>query len=88
MELQSGYKSLPLFLRNLRLGTFVDAGFAADNFSGDELLIGAGFQLITGMEIAWGFMADFSVGLAWPVKQPDDMHYTGPQFLIQIGRPL
>jgi hypothetical protein len=88
MELQAGYKALPLFLRNLRLGTFVDAGFAADVLRDDEVLIGAGFQLITGMEIAWGFMADFSVGLAWPLKQPRDLDHSGARFLIQIGRPL
>jgi hypothetical protein len=88
VELQAGYKTLPLFLRNMRLGTFVDAGFAAERASRDEWLIGAGFQLITGMEIAWGFMADFSIGLAWPLRQPDDLDHRGPVFLIQIGRPL
>jgi hypothetical protein len=88
LELQAGYKTLPLFLRNMRLGTFIDAGFASDRLNSDEVLIGAGFQLITGMEIAWGFMADFSMGVAWPLKQPGDLDHRGPQFLVQIGRPL
>lgn len=88
MELQTGYKTLPLFLRNMRLGTFVDAGFAADRMDRDEWLVGAGFQLITGMQIAWGWMADFSMGLAWPIRQPADLDHRGPVFLILIGRPL
>jgi hypothetical protein len=86
--LQTGYKTLPLFLRNVRLGTFVDSGFASEHVSANELLVGAGFELITGLEVAWGFDADFRIAFAWPLKQPDDLNQKGPKFIIQIGKPL
>ena len=87
-SLQTGYKTLPLFLHNISVGTFVDCGFAAEHPSNEDLLMSAGFELITGMELAWGFMANFRLGWAWPLRQPDDLNQSGPQFLIQIGRPL
>ena len=87
-NLQAGYKSLPLFLHNISIGTFVDCGFAADHLTSEEILAGAGFEMITGMELAWGFMADFRLGWAWPLRWPDDVTQDGPVFLIQIGRPL
>lgn len=87
-NLQAGYKSLPLFLHNIGIGTFVDSGFATDDLNGEEILASAGFELITGMELAWGFMADFRLGWAWPLRKPDDVTQDGPIFLIQIGRPL
>jgi hypothetical protein len=87
-ELQSGYKTLPLFLHNIHLGTFVDAGVADQHPASEDILVGAGFELITGMEIAWGIMAHFRLGLAWPVVKPDGLEQDGPVFLIQIGRPL
>lgn len=87
-HLQTGYRTLPLFLRNVRLGTFLDSGFASEHVSANDLLVGAGLELITGLELAWGFDADFRVALAWPLKQPDDLNQSGPQFIIQIGKPL
>jgi hypothetical protein len=87
-RLQTGYNTLPLFLHNIRLGTFVDAGFAADRPSSDDLLVGAGFELITGMELAWGFRSEFRVGWAWSLLQADGLDENGPIFLLQIGRPL
>jgi hypothetical protein len=61
---------------------------AAEDFSGDELLVSAGFELITGMELAWGIMADFRLGVAWPLVQPDYLHQSGPVYFIQFGQPL
>ncbi|RJQ66056.1 MAG: hypothetical protein C4519_26165 [Desulfobacteraceae bacterium] len=87
-HLQRGYKTLPLFLRNISLGTFIDGGIAGDHLSKDDLLVGAGIELITGMELAWGFNADFRIAWAWPLKKPDDLDQSGAQFLIQIGKPL
>ncbi|MDA8138424.1 MAG: hypothetical protein M0036_07175 [Desulfobacteraceae bacterium] len=87
-SLQSGYKMVPLFLRNISIGTFADSGFASQHLSSDEILASAGFELITGMELAWGYMADFRMGWAWPLRKPADVDQSGPVFLIQIGRPL
>jgi hypothetical protein len=87
-RLQTGYHTLPLFLHNISLGTFVDAGLAADRPSSDDLLAGAGFELVTGMELAWGFRSEFRLGWAWPLLQADGLDEAGPIFLIQIGRPL
>jgi hypothetical protein len=87
-RLQSGYKTVPLFLRNISIGTFADSGFASENLSSDEILASAGFELITGMELAWGYMADFRLGWAWPLRKPVDVEQAGPVFLIQIGKPL
>lgn len=87
-RLQTGYKTLPLFLRNIGIGTFIDTGMAAEDFNGDELLVGAGFELITGLELAWGVLADFKLGVAWPLLQPDNLEPSGPIFLIQFGQPL
>jgi hypothetical protein len=88
LKLQTGYKTLPLFLHNMNLGGFVDTGFAAEHVDADEILVSAGLELITGMELAWDIMSRFSIGLAWPIKQPDDLNQSGPVLLIQIGRPL
>ena len=87
-RLQAGYKTFPLFLRNVNLGTFIDAGFAASHFNREELLVSAGFEFITGLELAWNFNANFRIGLAWPLQQPDDLNQSGPVLLVQIGRPL
>jgi hypothetical protein len=87
-RLQRGYKTLPVFLHNLRLGTFVDTGFAAQPVSSDDLLIGAGVELTTGLELAWNFKSDFTIGVAWPLKQPVFLHEQGPVFLFQLGLPL
>lgn len=87
-KLQTGYKTLPLFLHNISVGTFVDSGFAADEFSYDHVLVSAGFELITGMELAWGSMSDFRIGIAWPLRQPDNVEDSGPVILLQIGSPL
>ncbi len=88
IKLQTGYKTLPLFLHNIHLGSFVDAGFATEHLDSDEILVSAGFELVTGMELAWDIMSRFSVGLAWPLKQPADLNQSGPVLLIQLGRPL
>ncbi|MFC1859574.1 hypothetical protein ACFL9U_16325, partial [Thermodesulfobacteriota bacterium] len=87
-NIQKGYKTLPLFLHRLRLGTFVDAGMSADDLAAENLLMGAGFELITSMEIAWGNLSSFRMGVAWPIRQPDYLNEEGPVFLIQLGRPL
>jgi hypothetical protein len=87
-NLQKGYKTLPLFLHRLRLGTFIDAGAASDRLTWDETLVGVGVELITTMEIAWGNLSAFRMGIAWPARQPDSLDEEGPIFLIQLGRPL
>lgn len=87
-RLQTGYKTLPLFLHNISVGTFVDAGFASDRFRSEDFLIGAGFELITGMQLAWGSRSDFRIGVAWPIQQPDAFEDKGAIILIQIGSPL
>jgi len=87
-DLQMGHKTLPLFLHNLSLGTFIDAGLCSEKITGDQLLAGAGFELITSMEIAWGTFSAFKMGVAWPVDQPDYLDEEGPILVLQIGRPL
>lgn len=87
-NLQAGYETLPLFFHRLRLGTFVDAGFAGENITGDDLLVGAGFELVTSLEIAWGNLSSFRIGVSWPLVQPDYLDQKGPLFIFQIGRPL
>jgi len=46
LNLQQGYKTLPLFLRRLRPGTFVNVNAASDMISVDDALIVAGFELL------------------------------------------
>lgn len=87
-ELQAGYKTLPLFLHNVKLSTFVDAGFASEHYDADEILIGAGVELITGFQLAWDKKSHLSIGLGWPLKKPEDIQQDGPVWLILIGRPL
>jgi hypothetical protein len=50
-NLQTGYKWLPLFLHRLRLGTYVDAGYASVSSRSDDFLLGAGFELLTSLEL-------------------------------------
>ena len=88
LKLQTGYETLPLFLHNMKLGLFMDSGFAAEHIEANEILVSAGIELITGMELAWDIMSRFSIGLAWPIEQPEDLNQSGPVLLIQIGRPL
>jgi hypothetical protein len=88
VNLQKGYTTFPLFLHRLRLGTFIDAGAASDQLSWDDTLIGAGLELVTSLEIAWGNLSAFRMGIAWPIRQPDILDEKGPVFLIQLGRPL
>jgi hypothetical protein len=88
VRLQTGYKTLPLFLHNIRLGTFVDTGFAAQDISSDDLLISAGLEVITGLELAWNFKSDVRIGVAWPLRQPVFLDEEGPVFLFQLGLPL
>ncbi len=87
-NLQAGYKTLPLYFHRIYLGTFVDAGIASDRPSRDDILVGAGFELITSLEIAWGNLSSFRIGFAWPLEQPDGLAESGPVFLIQLGHPL
>lgn len=88
VNIQRGYETLPLFLHKLRLGTFLDTGACRDHINRDDMLMGAGIELITFMELAWGYLSDFRMGIAWPVHQPDYLNQHGPVFLLQIGRPL
>jgi len=87
-NLQYGYQTLPLFLHRLLAGPFVDAGWAGDTFRSDDLLVGAGFELLTSLEIAWGNFSAFRIGIAWPIKQPEFLDEDGPVFVFQLGRPL
>jgi hypothetical protein len=87
-KLQSGYKTLPLFLHNITIGTFIDAGFAANHFTWNEILLSAGIEIITGMQLAWESKSNLSIGLAWPLKKPSDIEQDGPTILILIGQPL
>jgi hypothetical protein len=87
-NLQAGYKTLPVYFHRMYLGTFVDTGFASDRPSSDDVLVGAGFELITSLEIAWGNLSTFRIGFAWPVNQPEGLEESGPVFIIQLGRPL
>ena len=88
VNLQTGYKSLPLFLHRLRLGTFVDAGYASASGRSDDFLVGAGFELLTSLEVGWGSFSTFRIGVAWPLVQPDDLNQKGPMIVFQLGRPL
>jgi hypothetical protein len=87
-NLQTGYGSLPLFLHRLRLGTFVDAGYASIDSRSDDFLVGAGFELLTSLEVGWGGRSTFRIGLSWPVVQPDDLDQEGPVVVFQLGLPL
>ncbi|MEJ2158766.1 MAG: hypothetical protein P8X96_25845 [Desulfobacteraceae bacterium] len=88
VRLQTGYKTLPLFLHNITLGTFIDAGIAGDQFGSEDVLISAGVELVTGIQMAWESKSHFSIGLAWPLRKPDDIEQEGPVLLLLIGRPL
>ena len=87
-NLQKGYATLPLFLHRLRLGTFVDAGIAGEEFKSENLLVGAGFEFVTSLEIAWGNFSAFRIGVAWPLVYPDFVRDDSPKFVFQLGRPL
>lgn len=87
-NIQKGYKTLPIFLHRLYLGTFIDAGFCSESINFNDRVMGAGFELVTSMEIAWGNLSSFRMGIAWPIKQPYYLDEEGPVFIIQVGRPL
>jgi len=87
-DLQKGYKTMPLFLHRLYMGTFIDAGVCADRMRWRDSITGAGIELVTTMEIAWSNMSSFRMGIAWPVSQPDYIDEKGPVYMIQLGRPL
>ncbi|UCD31930.1 MAG: hypothetical protein JSV38_14345 [Desulfobacterales bacterium] len=87
-NLQKGYETLPLFLHRLRLGTFVDAGIAGEDITSDDWIVGAGFEFITSVEIAWGNLSVFRMGMAWPLVYPDFVKDDSPKFFFQLGRPL
>jgi hypothetical protein len=86
-NLQTGYGSLPVFLHRLKLGTFVDAGYASVG-SRDDFLVGAGFELLTSLELGWGGMSTFRIGVAWPLVQPGALGQEGPVIVFQLGKPL
>jgi hypothetical protein len=87
-NIQKGYGTLPLFLHRLKLGTFVDSGICSDEVSTEDIALGAGLELVTSMEIAWGVMSEIRLGLAWPIVKPDYINPQGYVVLFQIGRPL
>jgi hypothetical protein len=87
-NLQSGYQSLPLFLHRMHLGTFADTGLAGDSISRHDLLLGAGIELVTSLEIAWKALSTLRIGVAWPLAQPDYLNEGGPVFVFQVGGPL
>ncbi|HUV77630.1 MAG TPA: hypothetical protein VMW06_06190 [Desulfobacterales bacterium] len=87
-NLQKGYQTLPLFLHRLRIGTFVDAGIAGEDATSDDWIVGAGFEFITSLEIAWGNFSTFRMGMAGPVVYPDFVKDDNPKFFFQLGRPL
>ena len=87
-NLQEGYATLPLFLHRLRLGTFVDAGIAGEELRSEDVAVGAGVELITSAEIAWGNLSTFRIGVAWPLVYPDYVRDTSPKIVFQLGRPL
>jgi len=66
----------------------VDAGFASDSLSSEDMLVGAGVELVTSLEMAWESFSALRIGVAWPVAQPGFLDQTGPVFLFQLGRPL
>ena len=45
-------------------------------------------EKFSSMQIGWGRLSSFRVGLGWPVLQPDYLDESGPVFLIQLGKPL
>ncbi len=98
-NINRGYKTMPLFLHRMRLGTFVDVGACRNSISWDDTLVGAGFELITSMEVAWGSMSNFRIGVAWPIRHPDyypdwhpynwdDLDENDPKVILQLGLPL
>jgi len=87
-NLQAGYKTLPLFIRNIVLVAFVDTGLASEDIRNDEILVSIGLEAITAMELAWILDSEMRIGLAWPVVHPVDLRQKGPTFLIQVGYPL
>lgn len=88
LNLQAGYKSLPLFLHRLRLGTFVDAGYADNDPSSEDLLVGGGFELVTSLQAGWEGVSNFRIGISWPLVQPDGLNAEGPRIVFQLGQPL
>jgi len=66
----------------------VDAGYASVDSRPDDILVGAGFELLTSLEVGWGGMSTFRIGLSWPVLQPDDLDQEGPVVVFQLGLPL
>jgi hypothetical protein len=79
---------MPIFFHRLWLGTFIDAGASSDSMSLDDTLVGAGFELVTSLEVAWGNLSHFRVGISWPVAQPEYLSEKGPLLILQIGSPL
>ncbi len=87
-NLQFGYKTLPVFLHRLRLGTFVDAGYAKVPSRSADLLVGGGFELLTSLNVGWGSMSTFRIGVSWPLVQPDGLNQEGPVLVFQLGQSL
>jgi hypothetical protein len=87
-NIQKGHGTLPLYLHRVRLGPFVDAGLCADSMDIGDTVAGAGVELVTSFEVAWGNLSSFRLGVAWPVRQSDPLDEDGPVVLLQIGTPL
>lgn len=87
-NIQQGHGTLPVYLHRIWLGTFVDSGFCSEGMSLDDAVVGAGFEVVTSLEVAWGNLSSFRVGMAWPARQPGYLHEKGPLLVLQIGMPL
>ncbi len=87
-DIQKGHQTLPLFFHRLWLGTFIDSGVCSDTMTRHDILAGAGIELLTSFEVAWGNLSNFRVGISWPVVQPDYLSERGPLLIFQLGRPL
>jgi hemolysin activation/secretion protein len=87
-DLQKGHRTLPVFFHRLFLGAFADAGVCSEKIARDELMVGAGLELLTSMEVAWGNFSMFRLGIAWPAVQPGGLDEKGPVLIFQLGRPL
>ncbi|MCK5362056.1 MAG: hypothetical protein KAR22_03760, partial [Gammaproteobacteria bacterium] len=72
----------------LRLGTFVDAGYAKVPSRSADLLVGGGFELLTSLNVGWGSMSTFRIGVSWPLVQPDGLNQEGPVLVFQLGQSL
>ena len=66
----------------------MDAGFADEDLSGDNMLVGAGFGLVTCVQLARETFTALRIGVPCPVVRPEPLNQSGPVFLFRLGRPL